>query len=121
MKQRIKSCNTTEPVSDLEMVFLAIRNVFYEKHLQEPNKGIIAAKGTEHQRKMTWKELLKLVDALEDFFIFRKMKVGRGFCEQCRYWESISEASPHMGQCNKKKKKPVHAWSYCKNYTEEGK
>lgn len=117
MKQRIKSMKSSgEPVTDRDLVFTAIYNVLYEKHLQEPEKGTVVAKGTPQQRKATWSELLKLAHVLEDFFIFRDMRTGGKSCDTCTHWKSISKESPHMGECTWKGVRPVHAWSCCKKH-----
>lgn len=117
MKQKIgtmKSVN--EPVSDLDMVFLALYNLLYEKIEKEPNKGIVFSKGNPNQRKATWKELIVMAHALEDFFIFRKQRTGCQACQLCEHWTSVSQASPHMGRCNKKGVEPVHAFSSCRKF-----
>lgn len=111
--------NQDRPVSDIEITFLAIRNVLFEKSLNEPNKGVVAAKGTPRQRKMTWGELLKMVNVMEDFFIFRSQRTGYDSCETCKHWKSISKESPHMGECNKRGLRLVHAWSCCKKHEEK--
>lgn len=121
MKQRIKSMKPSgEPVTDRDLVFTAIYNALYEKHLQEPEKGIVVAKGTPQQRRATWSELLKLAHVLEDFFIFRDMRTGCKSCDTCIHWKSISKESPHMGECNRRGIRPVHAWSCCKKHKDKG-
>ena len=48
MKQKIGSMKSvTEPVTDLDVFFLAVYNLIYEKIETEPNKGIIVNKGQE--------------------------------------------------------------------------
>ena len=117
MKQKIGTMlPPTEPVSDLHVVFCALYNLLYEKIEAEPNKGIVVSKGNPNQRKVTWKEVMLIAHALEDFFIFRKQRTGFKECQMCEYWESVSQASPHMGRCNKKKQEPVHAFSSCKKF-----
>lgn len=117
MKQKIGTMKpVNEPVSDLDMVFLALYNLLYEKIEKEPNKGIVFSKGNPNQRKATWKELIIMAHALEDFFAFRKLRKGYRECQLCEHWESTSQASPHMGRCNKRKQEPVHAFSSCKKF-----
>ena len=119
MKQLIGSMKSPEdPVSDLDLLFTAVYNVLYEKHLQEPEKGVVVAKGTPQQRRATWSELLKLAHVLEDFFIFRDMRTENKYCDTCTYWKSISKESPHMGECIRRGIRPVHAWSCCKKHKE---
>lgn len=118
MKQRIKSMKSSgEPVTALDLIFTAIYNVLYEKHLQEPEKGIVVAKGTPQQRRATWSELLKLAHTLEDFFTFRDMRTGHKSCNTCTHWKPISKESPHMGECTRRGIRPVHAWSCCKKHS----
>lgn len=117
MKQKIGTMKpTNEPVSDMDMVFLALYNLLYEKIEAEPNKGIVFSKGNPNQRKATWKELIVMAHALEDFFAFRKQRTGCQVCQLCEHWTSVSQASPHMGRCNKKGVEPVHAFSNCRKF-----
>lgn len=117
MKQKIGTMKPAEaPVSDKDMVFLALYNLLEEKISLEPKKGIVFSKGNPNQRKATWKEISVMAHALEDYFIFKEQRTGCDVCQLCKHWESISEASPHMGQCNKKSAAPVHAFSSCKGY-----
>lgn len=118
MKQKIGTMlGPEEPISDLDVVFMALYNLLYEKIETEPNKGIIISKGNPNQRKVLWKDVMRMAHALEDFFIFRKQRTGCQVCQLCKSWESISQASPHMGCCNKRKQEPVHAFSSCKKFT----
>ena len=117
MKQKISTMKpVNEPVSDLDMVFLALYNLLYEKIEKEPNKGIVFSKGNPNQRKATWKELIIMAHALEDFFTFRKQRTGCQVCHLCEHWTSVSQASPHMGRCKKIGVEPVHAFSSCRKF-----
>lgn len=117
MKQKIRTMlPPTEPVSDLDVVFAALYNLLYEKIESEPNKGIVISKGNPNQRKVPWKDVMRMAHVLEDFFIFRKQRTGCRICQLCQSWEPISQASPHMGKCNKQKAVPVHAFSSCRKY-----
>lgn len=120
MKQKIGTMKSpNEPVSDTDMVFLALYNLLYERIENEPNKGIVFSKGNPNQRKATWKELIIMAHALEDFFIFRKQRTGCKECQLCKHWVSVSQASPHMGRCNKKGVEPVHAFSSCRKFAQK--
>lgn len=117
MKQKIGTMlPPSEPVSDLHVVFCALYNLLYEKIETEPNKGIVVSKGNPNQRRVNWREVMTMAHAMEDFFIFRKQRTGCRECQMCENWESISQASPHMGRCNKRKQEPVHAFSSCKKF-----
>ena len=117
MKQKIGSMlPPDEPVSDIDVVFCALYNLLYERLESEPNKGIVVCKGQPNQRKVSWQKVMVMAHALEDFFIFRKMRTGGKPCKQCKYWQSVSKASPHMGKCNKRGEMPVHAFSTCKKF-----
>lgn len=117
MKQKIGTMlSPTEPVSDLTVVFVAMYNLLYEKIETEPNKGIVISKGNPNQRKVPWKDVMRMAHALEDFFVFRKQRTGGHICQLCKSWESISQASPHMGKCNKQRGVTVHAFSSCRKY-----
>ena len=107
--------NTTEPVTDLDVIFTAMYNLLYEKYEQEPKKGIIVSEGNPNQRKVTWKRVLKMAHALEDFFTLRKQRTGGTCCGECMYWSSLSEASPQLGKCAKYGKEYVHPYSCCKS------
>lgn len=120
MKQRIGTVRPKDkPVSDKDVVFLALYNLLAEKAESEPNKGIVFSKGNPNQRKVTWKEVIIMAHALEDFFIFREQRTGCDVCQLCKHWESVSKASPHMGRCNKKGTEPVHAFSSCKKFSRK--
>ena len=120
MKQKIGTMKPpNEPVSDTDMIFLALYNLLYEKIEAEPNKGIVYSKGNPNQRKVTWKELMIMAHAVEDFFIFRRQRTGCRECQLCQYWASVSKASPHMGRCNNKGVEPVHALSSCRKFTQK--
>ena len=115
MKQHIGTMlPIDQPVTDLTMVFNAVYNVLYEKLQLEPTKGIVVSKGNPNQRKATWGEILDMAHMLEDFFIFRQQRTGCKTCELCKYWESISTASPHIGKCTKYNKDYIHKFNSCK-------
>lgn len=119
MKQKIGTLHPAEkPVTDLDALFVALYNLLYEKLEKEPNKGIVVCKGEPCQRRITWKELMSIAHALEDYFTLRTNKAGGRCCEACEHWVSISEASPHLGKCNKKSKRPIHAMGFCKGFSE---
>lgn len=120
MKQKIGTMlSPREPVSDLHVVFVALYNLLHEKIETEPNKGIVVSKGNPNQRKATWKEIMLLAHAMEDFFIFRQQRTGYKECQLCKYWAPVSQASPHMGRCNKKGVEPVHAFSSCRKFAQK--
>lgn len=117
MKQKIGTMlSPNEPISDRSVVFCALYNLLYERIETEPNKGIIVSKGNPNQRKVSWKEIMVMAHAMEDFFLFRESRTGHKECQLCSHWESISKTSPHMGRCNKRGQWPVHALSSCKKF-----
>lgn len=117
MKQTIGTMKSvTEPVDDLDVLFVAIYNLLYEKIQQEPNKGIVVSKGNPNQRKATWSEVMNIAHEVEDFFTIRKMQTGTEVCGGCIQWRSVSKVSPHMGECLKHKKRPVHRFATCRKY-----
>ena len=116
MKQYIKTMKSEyEPITDLDVVFVAIYNILYEKIEREPNKGIVVSKGNPNQRRATWKEVMILAHMLEDLFLTRIQRTGCRICEECVHWESVSVASPHLGKCTKYGKEYIHKFSSCKN------
>ena len=118
MKQKIGTMLPPDAqVSDLNVVFCALYNLLYEKIEAEPNKGIVVSKGNHNQRKATWKEVMLIAHAMEDFFTFRKQRTGCRECQMCEHWTSVSQASPHMGKCKKTGVEPVHAFSSCKKFS----
>lgn len=119
MKQHITSMKPeTEVVTDVDLLFLAVYNLLYDRMQQEPNKGIVFNKGKHNQAKATWSELMESAHMLEDFFIFRQMRNGSRRCELCRCWKPMSPASPHMGFCSKQKKPYIHKLHCCKSWEE---
>lgn len=119
MKQAIGTMKpVTEPVDDLDVLFVAVYNLLYEKIQQEPNKGIVVSKGNPNQRKATWSEVMNIAHELEDYFTFRRLQTRTDICGECLHWKSVSEASPHMGECLKHKKRPIHRFSTCKKYEQ---
>ena len=115
LKQKIGALKPIdEPVTDLDVVFVTIYNILYEKIEQEPNKGIVISKGNPNQRKATWKEIMSIAHMLEDFFTMREQRTGCRTCEECTYWESMSAASPHIGKCTKYGKEYLHKLNSCK-------
>lgn len=116
MKQKIGTLKApTEPITDLDVVFVAIYNILYEKIEKEPNKGIIVSKGNPNQRKATWTEIMAIAHMLEDYFLTREKHTLCETCEECRYWKSVSKASPHLGKCLRYNKEYVHKFSRCKS------
>lgn len=107
-----------ETISDLDAIFMILYSLLTEKLEQEPKKGIILSKGNPNQRKISWIKSMKLAHTLEDYFAFRKQLLSDQVCESCKHWSSISEASPHMGCCIKRGKKPIHKWYTCKRFEE---
>lgn len=119
MKERIGSLHPKdEALSDLDAVFMVVYNILAEKIEEDPKKGIILSKGNPNQRKLSWVKAMKLAHMLEDYFVFRRQLTGDSTCEYCKYLSSISEASPHMGCCMKRNKKPIHKWYTCKKFEE---
>jgi len=106
----------TEPITDTEAVFVCLYSLLLEKIESEPKKGMVFSKGNPNQRKIHWMDLMKMSHMLEDFFIFRAETYKDQVCENCCNWESISEASPHMGNCVKRKNRIVHCLYHCKNW-----
>lgn len=103
-----------EPITDLDVLFVSIYNVLYEKLEKEPNKGIVVSKGNPNQRKATWEEILSIAHMLEDFFVLREQRTKCKTCEECIYWKPTSSASPYIGKCNKYGKEGIHKFSSCK-------
>ena len=119
MKQKIGSLiPETQVVSDMDMVFMAMYNLMYDRVETEPNKGIVVCKGKPNQRKATWKEVLVMAHMLEDYFMCKRVRNHSKECFHCKYWESISKASPHLGRCNKRAIEPVHMLETCKKFKE---
>ena len=115
LKQKIRTLKPIdEPVTDLDVAFVAFYNILYEKIEQEPNKGIVVSKGNPNQRKATWEEVMSIAHMLEDFFTLRKKRTGCKTCEECTYWKPISVASPHLGRCTKYDKDHIHKFNSCK-------
>ncbi len=117
MKQKIGTLKPVdEPTTDLDVVFVAIYNLIYEKIEQEPKRGIVVSKGNPNQRKVTWDEVMRYAHMLEDFFQLREMRTGCKTCGECVYWKSVSKASPHLGKCLKHKEDLIHQLNSCKKY-----
>lgn len=115
MKQKIGTMKSPdEPITDLDVVFVAVYNLLYEKIEQEPNKGIVVSKGNPNQRKVTWKKVMQIAHMLEDFFILREQRTGSNTCDCCDHWKCVSEASPHIGVCTKYNKDHIHKFNSCK-------
>lgn len=115
MKQKIGTMKSPdEPITDLDVLFVAVYNLIYEKIEQEPNKGIVVSKGNPNQRKVTWKKVMQIAHMLEDFFIMREQRTGCKTCEECDHWKCISEVSPHIGVCTNYNKNHMHKFNSCK-------
>lgn len=120
MKQKIGSLiPENQPVTDMDVVFIAMYNLMYEKIEAEPNKGIVACKGKSNQRKVPWTEVIKMAHMLEDYFMCKRVRNNSRECINCEHWTSISQASPHLGRCNRKNKEPVHMLETCKKFKEK--
>lgn len=117
MKQKIGTLlPSNEEVSDINVFFVAVYNLIYERIEKEPGKGIVVSKGNPNQRKATWEEVMHIAHMMEDFFMCRKLKHGGRECMLCKNWNSTSKSSPHLGACDKKKGCIVHALSSCKRF-----
>lgn len=117
MRERIESLYPKdETISDLNAVFRVVYNLLAEKIEEDPTKGMVLSRGNPNQRKISWTKAMRLAHMLEDYFMFRKKLIGDNRCENCIYWSSISEASPHMGCCQKRNKTPIHKWYICKKF-----
>lgn len=115
MKQKIGTMKSPdEPITDLDVLFVAVYNLIYEKIEQEPNKGIVVSKGNPNQRKVTWKKVMQIAHMLEDFFIMREQRTGCKTCEECAHWKSVSKESPHIGVCTRYNKNHMHKFNSCK-------
>lgn len=119
MKQLIGTMkDPSEPVDDLDVLFVAVYNLLYEKIQQEPKKGIVVSKGNPNQRKATWKEIMKIAHEMEDYFMFRKLRTGCDICGKCKNFQSTSDVSPYKGQCKARGLTLVHAWGSCQRHFE---
>lgn len=117
MKQKIGTMKSpNEPITDLDVAFVAFYNLVYEKLETEPKRGLIISKGNPNQRKAYWSEVMEIAHMLEDFFILRKQRTGRNTCELCKHWESVSEASPHIGKCKNRNIHHIHKFNSCKRF-----
>lgn len=118
MKQQIGTMKTKdEPISDLDVLFVAIYNVLFEKIQKEPEKGIVVSKGNPNQRKMTWKEIMTIAHEVEDYFMFRQLRTGCDTCDHCDGWKSVSSTSPYRGRCSKRGLNLIHAWGNCRKFS----
>lgn len=121
MKLRIQSCKPKdEELDDLDVFFVAVYNLIYEKLEQEPKRGIWLNKGLPTERKVRWKELMEIAHSMEDFFTFRKIRQGPGICKTCRDYQTESVQSPHMGTCIFHGTTPIHWLNRCKHYHRRG-
>ena len=119
MKQQIGTMKgSDEDIDDLDLLFVAVYNLLYEKIQQEPKKGIVISKGNPNQRKATWKEIMSIAHELEDYFTFHKVRTGCDTCGKCNNFQSVSEVSPYKGQCKARGLTLVHAWGSCQRYFE---
>lgn len=119
MKQLIGTMKgPTEPIDDLDVLFVAVYNLLYEKIQNEPKKGIVVSKGNPNQRKATWKEIMEIAHEMEDYFMFRNLRTGCDICEKCSNFQSVSEVSPHRGQCKARGLILIHGWGSCHRYFE---
>lgn len=119
MKQQIGTMKApTEPIDDLDVLFVAIYNLLYEKTQKEPKKGIVVSKGNPNQRKATWREIIEIAHEAEDYFMFRKLRTGCDVCEKCKNFQPVSEVSPHRGHCKARGLTLVHGWDSCQRYFE---
>lgn len=117
MKQKIGTMKSPEePINDIDVVFVALYNLLYEKIEQEPDKGIVVSKGNPNQRKVTWSKVMSMAHMMEDYFILRSEKNGEHYCGECSHWKSCSKASPHMGKCDLKGERYVHRLALCKKF-----
>ena len=120
MKQKIGTMkSSTEPLSDLDVLFVAVYNLLYEKVQEEPGKGIVVSKGNPNQRRVKWSKVLSIAHEMEDFFILRKSRTGNDICGECMHWRPISSASPYIGECTKHHKTYIHRFSSCKKGFEQ--
>ena len=119
MKQLIGTMkDPIEPIDDLDVLFVAVYNLLYEKIQQEPKKGIVVSKGNPNQRKVIWKDVMEIAHEMEDYFIFRKLRTGCDTCEKCKNFQSVSDVSPYKGQCKARGLTLVHAWGSCRSHFE---
>lgn len=119
MKQQIGTMkSSTDSIEDLDVLFIALYNLLYEKIQAEPKKGIVVSKGNPNQRKVTWKEIMDITHEAEDYFTLRRARTGCDICEHCNGFQSVSEISPHIGKCNTRGIPLIHGWGSCKKYSE---
>lgn len=119
MKQQIGTMKgPDEAIDDLDVLFIAVYNLLYEKIQQEPKKGIVISKGNPNQRKVRWKEILEIAHEAEDYFAFRRVRTGCDTCGKCNNFKPVSEVSPYKGQCKARGLTLVHAWGSCQRYFE---
>jgi len=121
MKQNIQTIKgPNQIITDVDVVFVAMYNLLYEKVQTEPNKGIVVSKGNPNQRKVRWSDVLRMTHMLEDFFRFREEHIGCRTCRNCINWKSVSKASPHMGYCTRQDKQDMHMLHCCKSWSPSG-
>lgn len=119
MKQQIGTMkSSTDTIEDLDVLFVALYNLLYEKIQAEPKKGIVISKGNPNQRKVTWKEVMSIAHEAEDYFALRRARTGCDICEHCSSFQSVSEVSTHIGKCKLRELSLIHGWGSCKKYSE---
>lgn len=118
MKQHIGTMKTpAEAIDDLDVLFVAVYNLIYEKMQEEPNKGIVVSKGNPNQRRATWDEVMRIAHQAEDYFTIRKMRTGCDTCENCSNFDLVNNYS-RLGNCKARNLILVHSWGSCKTHFE---
>lgn len=107
---------SNEPITDLDVAFVAFYNLLYDRIESGCEKGIVISKGNPNQRKVSWKKVMRIAHMIEDFFILRELRTGCKTCEECKHWGPISKTSPHMGACKLHGVSYIHKFHSCEDF-----
>lgn len=101
-------------ITEVEKAFIVLHKMV-EKKLEEKQKsGMVVNKGCEDEVKLSYKELLSILDSLQYHVVVREQIKNRGICKNCDYFSRDGYTENH-GRCRLKSSKryPVTNYGRC--------
>lgn len=85
-------------MTEVEKAFKAVKRIVQKKLEEKPNSGIIVDKGQADEVRISYKELLSVVESLEYHVVTRGGIKSSGICKDCNYLNKDGYTKNH-GVC----------------------
>lgn len=103
-------------ISELEGLLIAIRKLLKDRVKDNPNAGLILAKGKPNEARFRYADLIPVLDSLK-LKLSQQGCLSFGVCKTCGKFNPRVSGTGHLGACGDK---IVHEYDSCGNHTKKG-